>query len=192
MTQRRVTDEQYGRLQRRMAELSRRVEEGTLSFDKTMDGLQALIEERSEGAGNIFSVTVDYNMTVEEMVAAGCYDRKNWDIDSKNFKVEGRGRIEVDLELVHFGRVMSSDEVLKELYQKGLRPAKLEELLAFGAKYPDEQRKYPVVALGSVWRLWNGDRRIPSLGGNAGSRGLDLIRLDGVWDVFCRFAAVRK
>ena len=44
MTRKRVTDEEYGRLSRRLSELSRRVDEGTLPFEATMAELQRLIE----------------------------------------------------------------------------------------------------------------------------------------------------
>ena len=44
MTRKRVTDDQYGQLQRRMDEVARRVDEGTLPFDLTMRALQSFIE----------------------------------------------------------------------------------------------------------------------------------------------------
>lgn len=44
MTRRSVTDEQYGRLTRRVGELVRRTDEGTLPYDSVMSRLQALIE----------------------------------------------------------------------------------------------------------------------------------------------------
>ena len=44
MTRRGVTDEQYGRLQRRLDEVARRVDEGTIPFDNTMRGPQVFLE----------------------------------------------------------------------------------------------------------------------------------------------------
>ena len=44
MTRRHVTDEQYGQLQRRLDEVARRVDEGTILFQDTMDVLQKIVE----------------------------------------------------------------------------------------------------------------------------------------------------
>ena len=87
---------------------------------------------------------------------------------------------------------MGSDEVLKKLEKLGLRPATLPELLAFGATYPNKQRKFPIVALGSVWRYWEGYRFVPYLWENGARRDLGLGWLERGWDAYYRFAAVRK
>lgn len=44
MTRKSVTDEQFGRLQRRLGELARRVDEGSVEFEPTMSALQLLVE----------------------------------------------------------------------------------------------------------------------------------------------------
>lgn len=44
MTRRRVTDEQYGLAHRRLNEIARRLDEGTLPFNKVMDALQEVVE----------------------------------------------------------------------------------------------------------------------------------------------------
>ena len=140
---------------------------------------------------NLYSITVNYSLSLEEMVAAGRYDWKNNDITAKHFSVKGEGVVDVDIELVHFDRVMdSSDEVIREL-NVGLRPAKIEELLAFGAKYPDVQRQFPIVALGSVWQHLD-DRHVPFLWGYSDERYLYLDWFGDRWRGNFRFLAVRK
>jgi hypothetical protein len=146
----------------------------------------------TSAAQNLYSVTVDHSRTVEEMVAAGKCDWSNSDISSKHFPSDKKGKVEVNIELVHFNRTMESDEVLRELDKQDLRPATLPELLAFGATYPDKQREFPIVALGSVWRGLDGDRVVACLYGNAGDRGLGLDWFVYGWGDDCRFAAVRK
>ncbi len=96
---------------------------------------------------------------------------------------------EVAFEYVHMDRDASTDEVLAEMDRRGLRPALYEELLGFAEKYPDEQRKFPIVALGSratvaviVAYLWD-----HGLGWR-----LDLDWIDGRWSDGCRFLAVPK
>ncbi|MEO5927844.1 MAG: hypothetical protein ABIO72_03935 [Patescibacteria group bacterium] len=98
---------------------------------------------------------------------------------------------EVAFEYVHLDRDASTDEVLAEMDRKGLRPALYEELLSFAEKYPDEQRKYPIVALGSE-ALVGGDRSVACLWLDGDGRGLRLSWVDDGWGDHCRFLAVRK
>jgi len=50
MTRSSVSDEQIGRLHRRTDDMIRRVIEGTISFESTMDVMQAIIEGKHEPA----------------------------------------------------------------------------------------------------------------------------------------------
>ena len=141
---------------------------------------------------NCYKVLVDYGQTLQRMIANGKYDFVNSDITSGNFPTTGNGKQEVVVELVHFGRDMKSDAVLKEFEARGLRAATLPELLAFGATYPEKQREFPIIALGSVWRSRNGVRSVPFLGRLGSRRELNLYWYDDRWYDDCRFAAVRK
>lgn len=143
-------------------------------------------------AENCYKVLVDCGQTLQQMIANGKYDYANSDINASNFPMQGSGQQNVVVELVHFGRDMSSEEVLKEFEARGLRAAMLPELLVFGATYPEKQREFPVIALGSVWRGRGGDRRVACLGRRGSGRGLGLGWGGGGWGVGCRFAAVRK
>lgn len=139
-----------------------------------------------------FPVTVDYSKTLEQMIADGKYDWENPGINAKNFPMEGKGTSTANIELVHFNRNVDSNGVLRELDNMGLRPATLPELLAFGAKYPEKQREFPIVAHGSVWRYSRGRRIVAYLSCDGDGRGLNLDRLENGWYAGCRFAAVRK
>ncbi|MGH9460150.1 MAG: hypothetical protein ACRD1X_02955 [Vicinamibacteria bacterium] len=143
-----------------------------------------------ESVRTIFPVAIDYSQSLVAMIQTGRYDWVNSDITEKHFPVAS-GPAQVSIELVHFNRVMSTDDVLSELDRRGLRPATLPELLAFGEKYPEKQRKFPIIALGSVWRYWLGGCHAPYLWGNALVRCLFLFWL-GRWRGRCCFAAVRK
>lgn len=101
------------------------------------------------------------------------------------------GNCEVAFEYVHMDRDASTDAVLAEMDRKGLRPALYEELLGFAEKYPDEQRKYPIVALGSETSVY-GRRRVAYLWHDADARHLYLDWIDRVWRDDDRFLAVRK
>lgn len=154
---------------------------------------------------NIYRLSVNYNRNIEEGVRAGKYDWANHDITSEHFSTERKGIVEVFVELIHFNRNISTDKALAELDKMGYRPAELQELLALGEKYPDLQREFPIIALGSDWQNPFGGRQCACLVYHGSGRDLHLDRLvrdwervysqgwiDKRWDVDCRFAAVRK
>ncbi len=162
--------------------------------DALVEKIAGVLAEVMQQAKNLFRVTVDYSLTLEQMIAAGRYDWKNSDINQKNFPIppSKRGKEDVVIELKHFNRTMDSDEVIRELDKDGFRPANVFELQAFAETYPEKQREFPIVALGSVWRHWGGSRSVAGLCGAADRRDLDLRCFDSRWHSDYRFAAVRK
>lgn len=168
--------------------------------EKVLDVLQIMKDKKNfaeillakkEAISNLFKIAVNYCMSLKDMISAGKYDGVNSDINDKNFPTEKHGHEEVETRLIHFDRNISTENAIKELDKMDLRPANLAELLAFGAKYPDEQRKFPIVALGSVWRGMD-DRFVAYLWGYSGTRGLDLDWFSYDWHALSRFLAVRK
>jgi len=141
--------------------------------------------------GRVYPITVDYSMTLEQMIAAGRYDWVNSNITPEHYPLVGSGTVTLDAQLVHYGRDMSSEAVLADLDQKGLRSATIAELLAFGAKYPELQRQFPIVELGSVAGV-GGGRRVAYLDRCDRRRGLDLRWFDRGWLARSRFLAFRK
>jgi hypothetical protein len=135
---------------------------------------------------------VDYTQTLHQMIRTGYYDWVNSDISASHFAVQGQGKIELNIEFLNYGKVMESDDIARDLKSRGLRPATLPELLAFGATYPEKQREFPIVALGFVWRGSGDGRCVPSLVGDEFRRALRLDLWNDPWYSICRFAAVRK
>ena len=159
----------------------------------TRKNLQVFLRNLNvSGQAGIYSVAVEFDKTVEEMVVAGNYDWKNDDINSKNFSVKGEGVVNVNLELVHLDKGVSSEDALTHLEENGMRPPTIEELLVFGSSYPEIQREFPVICLGSSWVNPGGGRRVPYLSGSGSRRSLDLSWFDVGWGEYCRFLAVRK
>lgn len=164
--------------------------------------------------GDTFSVTIDYAKSLADMITAGKYDYANNEIKEKNFPIQRPSVSEADtggsgpyrtpgsvsndnstnIVLVHLNKLAITTEVLAHMDKLGLRPARIEELLALGEKYPEIQRQFPVVALGSVW-VGSGRRRDVAYLDRDGS-GRDLILHWGDpgsrWDEVSRFAAVSK
>src|SRR3989338_11533408 len=144
------------------------------TIKRLTDGfVQKLIDAAVGVAENCYKVLVDYEQTLQQMIAVGKYDYANSDINSNNFPITGNGKQEVIVELVHYGRDMTTDDVLKDFEARGLRAATLPELLAFGATYPEKQREFPIVALGSVWQGRVGNRFVHYLGRRGSKRELN-------------------
>lgn len=165
-------------------------------FQKFLEGCRPEEKEKEQKVTGSVSqkhpVTVGYGVSMAKMVKAGKYDWVNGDIIQKNFPNEGNRTAEVDTVLVHLNKAASTDEVLRHLDSLGLRPATIAELLAFGVKYPEIQREFPVIALGSVWQDSGGVRRSPYLRASGSGRGLRLCWIDDGWAGVCRFLAVSK
>jgi len=141
---------------------------------------------------NEYRLFVDYNESVEDAVRAGHYDWVNPDISSDHFSTTQKGSRHVEMKLIHFGRVISSKEALKELDRMGYRPAELHEILAFGREHPEVQLKFPIIGLASAWRGDRGGACVPYLAGHGSKRPLHLYWLEVDWHDVCRFAALSK
>lgn len=168
--------------------------------DGTLARFLDTIKERKSGNGvqptidlatGICRFTVDFGRSLEQMIADGHYDRRNNDITAARFPISGSGKVRVEGKLFPFNRYMSSDQVERELDAAGYRVATIAELLAFGASFPDVQRQFPVVALGSVAMVC-GYRYVACLGRDGARRSLHLGWRDDDWRDCYRFLAVRK
>ncbi|MEK7520415.1 MAG: hypothetical protein AAB581_04220 [Patescibacteria group bacterium] len=158
--------------------------EGDTILDKFVDILAG-------GTKSIFIITLNHTLSLTDMIAAGHYDWVNDDITAEHFPVKGKGAAELAVELVHFDRSISSGDAVKEMEKMGLRPATHEELLAFGAKYPDIQREFPIVALGSSAQI-HGRRFVLFLFRYGSERFLSLFWWDSFWGADYRFLGVRN
>jgi hypothetical protein len=132
------------------------------------------------------TVTIDYQQTLGQMIAAGGYDQVNRHITQSSFPVAGGDTADRELTLVHLGHVASTDEVLRQLDELAVRSGRIEELLAFGAAYPEAQRQFPIVAVGALDEY----RRRPFLWGSARVRHLDLRFDEKIWGGSIRFLTV--
>lgn len=155
------------------------------------NGLKALLDSFKISFPS-FTVTVNYDQTVEELIKVGKYDWKNNNIISSYFASAEKGQVGVTIHLFNFDHDISSEDAIREMEGKGFRPATLKELLTLGAAHPDLQRSNPIVALGSIWRRPARDVCVPCLNGDRRSRDLCLYWWIGDWDSTWRFAAVRK
>lgn len=138
-------------------------------------------------AVNSYQLIVDYDRSVEDGTIAGYYDWSNPDINSHNFPIGRWGKFKIVVRLIFFRRNISNAEALSELDKMGYRPANIAELLAFGEKFPDVQREFSVIAIGSVY-----GGSVACLTGRVSRRDLLLSPIGAVWNTNFRFAAVHK
>ncbi len=135
------------------------------------------------------TVTIYGRQPLAQMIAAGGYDYVNRHITEASFPLQRGDLAERELILVHLSRVVSTDEVQQALDELGLRSGRIEELLAFGAAYPQAQRQFPVVAVGAIETSY---RRRPFLWGSPRMRHLDLRFDEKIWSGNIRFLTVRR
>jgi hypothetical protein len=140
-------------------------------------------------------LVVDCERSLEEMMTAGRYDRRD-DITPKNFPITCTGKDEWEFDIVHPNRDISTSEAHKETAKDSdpnnpWMDAKIEHLLIYGEAFPEAQRKFFIVALGSVAKV--GDHLlVPYLGRDGSERLLKLRRYDCGWIARYRFLRVRK
>lgn len=167
----------------------------------TVDQVIELIEnsniqsEKVIDTSSEITLNIDYTKTVEQAIIDGNYDWKNSDITSKNFPISPEmvgKKMEAQTKLFHFNRDISSEDVISEMDKAGYRPATLMELLVLGILFPELQRQFPVVALGSVWRDAHAYRHVPFLGVSDSERALYLGWFASGWGARFRFLGVRK
>lgn len=109
----------------------------------------------------------------------------------KRFSLKVGGVRTLQVELVHLNRTVSSEEAMKEIEQRGTRPAMLEELLAFRTTYLDVHYKHPIIALGSFVVL-SGDRYVPILLPDDAEYEFQLYEWDSLWSDKYQFLVVRN
>jgi len=146
-------------------------------------------------ASEEISLTVDYSHTLEQMIVAGKYDWKDINIMEKHFPLPAElfgKKTTVSGKLFHFNRNISTVDAMAGIDKAGYRPATLPEILALGAKHPELQHQFLIIALGSVWRSSLGRYGVPCLGVGGNGRRLNLYWLDYVWLSIHCFLGFRK
>lgn len=158
--------------------------------DALLNTIANLLAEAEQKTRDRFPITIDFNLTLEQMITeCGC-DYNNPNIATANFQITGNGKVEEEIILIHFNRDIGSEEAIEEMWELGLEPAGLVHAPAFGKKFPDKQREFPIVFLGSSCVI-GGHRYVPYLSRHDSERDLDLYYFSYDWLDCCRFAAVR-
>ncbi|MCX6717583.1 MAG: hypothetical protein NTU76_02815 [Candidatus Taylorbacteria bacterium] len=133
---------------------------------------------------------VNYDRSIADSLKAGKYGWKNDGITDANFPSTETGEREVEFGMFYFNKNTESDANIAQMKSEGFRPATMKETLAYGEKNPEEQRKYPMIGLGSV-ALLSGYRLVAYLYGDGSWRDARLNFCVNEWNGRCRFLGVR-
>lgn len=136
-------------------------------------------------------VTVPAGLEFDERVRRGDYGWRNGDLTEGRLPVGEDQLGTFEQRLFHFNRSLSSDQAIHEIGEAGYHPGRIGDILVFGERFPDEQRRHPVIGLGSVVAI-EGIASVPALWFDGDRRTLDLIWYDGDWHRNYRFLGVRR
>ncbi|MCX6795210.1 MAG: hypothetical protein NT165_00530 [Candidatus Falkowbacteria bacterium] len=144
-----------------------------------------------------FNLRVDYTKTVEQAIAAGNYARDYCKFTSLNYSIPSEmigKNVKISARLFHFNnRLISAEKAEWELSDKGYRPANLMELLALGATRPGLQKKFSIIALGSICEpIDGGPQPRTCLTTHGTERSISISWPGGTWGEDYRFLGVRK
>jgi hypothetical protein len=149
----------------------------------------------------IGEVSVDDTLSVAKMVKEGHYDAADKDISAVNFPISRKDAHTTQMVLLTFGRRISSDQAenLIRARKEGLRPANLDECLAYGAalekarlNYDLARPNHAIACLGQSAKV-GGVRRVPTLWSvENGAWDLGLDDWDRNWNARERFLAAVK
>src|SRR5712675_1334117 len=90
-------------------------------------------------------IAVDYSKSLQNMMADCSYDWVNPAITPKGLPITAVGIVQFETKVFHFNRYISSEDAIEAITADDRRnfwePAKIEGLLAYGVKNPNEQRQ---------------------------------------------------
>jgi hypothetical protein len=129
-----------------------------------------------------YLITVDYSLSLAEMISVCQFDWVNPDIE-KHSSVKQSGKASLKVKIVNpFNQHLVFEKFVAQLDQGGYRQATVPELLAFARQYPEIRREFSIVALGTTWYCHTvGDDVYPALDGTKGQRG--LANCQSVWSM---------
>lgn len=166
---------------------------GGVEVDRNiLKGTVKVVTEVISNIVNAFTVLVDETLSVEEAIKLGKFGWVNDDITSKTLpKLKDGKKGDKEVAIFHFGKDISSEDAIALMDKAGFKPATIWDLLGLAVKEPNLQRKFQVVALGSVCGRYDW-RGAPCLDEDGVRRRLGLRWFDGDWNDSDRFAGVRK
>jgi len=142
-----------------------------------------------------FTLGVDYRLTFKQMFDACHFKSSEPIVREKNFPLLAvlNPRLEIiTVKLFNFNRSFHAEDAIFMMKKNGYRPATIAELFAFSCAYPGLQRRFPIIALGSVMKDKKGNRCSPFVVGSRRNSQIGVFYDGSGCYPFCRFLAVRE
>ena len=135
---------------------------------------------------NVFVLQINHSLSREQLLREGAYDCIESDFTEENVPLPTQDKQEtVSIELLHLGRNIYDNDATKEAKKRGYRRATPREVLTLGAKHPDLQRQFPIIAAPT-------GRSVLCLNKSDAGRVLFVIYTRFGWGGDCLFAVVRE
>jgi len=141
--------------------------------------------------GSRFGLVVRAGQSLGQLIVAGHYDVVDQDLLSSEFVAWRSRASHGEARLVAPRGILTTNEALELLRKKRLRPPNLEELLTYGAAFPEATPRQTVVGLGWFWSCLGGVRHAACIINGRRRRRLILEPTDGVWVERDLFLAIR-
>ena len=143
------------------------------------------------------SITVDGTLSLPQLAARGNIDDVSNDINVTNFPILQNTRHDEIMTVVFFNRHISSDDAVRDMQARNLRPANLDECLAYGAAAESARQAFSlgplegaIACLGQSATLKNG-RMVPEISDDGETLHIDLFNWISDWNKGDSFLAVR-
>ena len=135
--------------------------------------------------------TVDYDLTLQQMIAEAAFDWTNSDITPERFPVVGSGKKKYRFKLYEPKRGISSEDAVAMMAKDGFPAARHEAGLTFAKAFPNEQLKRPIALLGSSAEV-SGFRLVVCLRRRGAERLLYLVGWTDDWDDYWGFLGAQE
>lgn len=141
-----------------------------------------------------YSFQIDPAVSFEDRLRRGNYNYVHQDITTEKFKLRLTEPVRRSIVLYDPKGPVSSEEMIRRIQHNGDRRPTFDDVLEFGYRFPDRQRKNPIAFLldEGLWRISPGDARVPVLDEWLDGRELDLRLFTDGWHAIFRFAVVRE
>jgi hypothetical protein len=180
--------------QNQMTEFYNQVRNGRItsaSFQRFIDKPEAPSGQTAFSL-QLYPATVDRSMGWLKMLEATKIktERVGRDFTEEHFSLGTTPGYEYDLALIRFNHDPSWDDILDvvALPSQEFKRPEPEDLLAFGATYPDVQLEFPIIApVTRPWKSLDGRGSLPCFDGDLQDRYLTVERISPTWFRYCRF-----
>ena len=82
-------------------------------YEKVLDAIGRALKR-------VYKLTVNYDLSIAELLEQGKYNWKNDRITDRNFPSTEKGQKEREFKLFHFNRYISSEDAIAEMKKRGI------------------------------------------------------------------------